>query len=151
MHSLDDPMIMREIIMDHYQNPRNHGLVDDDSYQKVNMDSSTCIDDIDVQAKFNGDVVEDVRFDGEACAICTASETTILDDVCFGPMNFGKTKEEAMHIVDNYMHMIYEKEYDPELLEEAIAFKNTHKQANRIKCATLGWTGFLKLIEGSEE
>lgn len=64
MHSLDDPMIMREIIMDHYQNPRNHGLVDDDSYQKVNMDSSTCIDDIDVQAKFNGDVVEDVRFDG---------------------------------------------------------------------------------------
>ena len=78
-------------------------------------------------------------------------ETTILDDVCFGPMNFGKTKEEATHIVDNYMHMIYEKEYDPELLEEAIAFKNTHKQANRIKCATLGWTGFLKLLEGSEE
>ena len=63
----------------------------------------------------------------------------------------GKTKEEATHIVDNYMHMIYEKEYDPELLEEAIAFKNTHKQANRIKCATLGWTGFLKLLEGSEE
>lgn len=145
MHSLDDPMIMREIIMDHYQNPRNHGLVDGDSYQKVNMDSSTCIDDIDVQAKFNGDVVEDVRFDGEACAICTAS-TSIMTELVKG-----KTKEEAMHIVDNYMHMIYEKEYDPELLEEAIAFKNTHKQANRIKCATLGWTGFLKLLEGSEE
>ncbi len=46
--------------------------------------------------------------------------------------------------------MIYEKEYDPELLEEAIVFKNTHKQANRIKCATLGWTR-LKLLEGSEE
>ena len=145
MHSLDDPMIMREIIMDHYQNPRNHRLVDDDSYQKVNMDSSTCIDDIDVQAKFNGDVVEDVRFDGEACAICTAS-TSIMTELVKG-----KTKEEAAHIVDNYMHMIYEKEYDPELLEEAIAFKNTHKQANRIKCATLGWTGFLKLLEGSEE
>ena len=89
MHSLDDPMIMREIIMDHYQNPRNHGLVDDDSYQKVNMDSSTCIDDIDVQAKFNGDVVEDVRFDGEACAICTAS-TSIMTELVKG-----KTKEEA--------------------------------------------------------
>ena len=109
------------------------------------MDSSTCIDDIDVQAKFNGDVVEDVRFNGEACAICTAS-TSIMTELVKG-----KTKEEAAHIVDNYMHMIYEKEYDPELLEEAIAFKNTHKQANRIKCATLGWTGFLKLLEGSEE
>ena len=92
MHSLDDPMIMREIIMDHYQNPRNHGLVDDDSYQKVNMDSSTCIDDIDVQAKFNGDVVEDVRFDGEACAICTAS-TSIMTELVKG-----KTKEEATEI-----------------------------------------------------
>ena len=145
MHSLDDPMIMREIIMDHYQNPRNHGLVDDDSYQKVNMDSSTCIDDIDVQAKFNGDVVEDVRFDGEACAICTAS-TSIMTELVKG-----KTKEEAAHIVDNYMHMIYEKEYDPELLDEAVIMKGVYKQPNRIKCATTGWHAMEQMIEESEE
>ena len=47
--------------------------------------------------------------------------------------------------------MIYEKDYDPDLLEEAIAFKNTYKQANRIKCATLAWNGITKLIEESEE
>ncbi len=70
-----------------------------------------------MSSKFNGDVVEDVRFDGEACAICTAS-TSIMTELVKG-----KTKEEAAHIVDNYMHMIYEKEYDPELLEKAIAFK----------------------------
>ena len=63
----------------------------------------------------------------------------------------GKTKEEAMEIVNNYMNMIYEKDYDEDLLEEAIAFKNTHKQANRIKCATLGWNGLVKLIKESEE
>ena len=145
MHSLDNPLVMREIIMDHYKNPRNHGIIDDDAYMKTNMNSATCIDNIDIEAIFNGDMIEDVRFDGEACAICTAS-TSIMTELVKG-----KTKEEAAHIVDNYMHMIYEKEYDPELLEEAIAFKNTHKQANRIKCATLGWTGFLKLLEGSEE
>lgn len=117
MHSLDDPMIMREIIMDHYQNPRNHGLVDDDSYQKVNMDSSTCIDDIDVQAKFNGDVVEDVRFDGEACAICTAS-TSIMTELVKG-----KTKEEAAHIVDNYMHMIYEKNMIQNFLKKRLRLR----------------------------
>ena len=50
----------------------------------------------------------------------------------------GKTKEEAKRIIENYMNMIYERDYDEDLLEEAIAFKNTHKQANRIKCATLG-------------
>jgi SUF system FeS assembly protein, NifU family len=145
MHSLDNPQILRQIIMDHYQNPRHRGLVQDDTYQKVNMNSETCIDNLDIQVKFDGDIIEDLRYDGEACAICTAS-TSIMSELVIG-----KTKEEAQKIIDNYMNMIYEKDYDEELLEEAIAFKNTHKQANRIKCATLGWNGLIKLMEESEE
>lgn len=50
MPSLDN-MMLRQIIMDHYENPRNRELVEDDSYKKVNMDSETCIDNIDIQAK----------------------------------------------------------------------------------------------------
>ena len=138
MHSLDNPQILREIIMDHYEHPRNRGLVDDDTYKKVNMNSDTCIDNLDIQLKMNG------NYDGEACAICTSS-TSIMSELLIG-----KTKEEALQIVDNYMNMIYEKDYDEDLLEEAIAFKNTYKQANRIKCATLGWNGFMKLLEGEE-
>ncbi len=145
MRSLDDPQLLREIIMDHYQNPRHRGLVDDDSYSKVNMNSDTCIDDLDIQVKFDGDKIADVRYDGEACAICTSS-TSIMTELVIG-----KTKKEAMEIIDNYMNMIYERDYDEDMLEEAIAFKNTHKQANRIKCATLGWNGLVKLIEESEE
>lgn len=144
MHSLDNPQILREIIMDHYEHPRNRGLVDDDTYKKVNMNSDTCIDNLDIQLKMNGNVIEDIRYDGEACAICTSS-TSIMSELLIG-----KTKEEALQIVDNYMNMIYEKDYDEDLLEEAIAFKNTYKQANRIKCATLGWNGFMKLLEGEE-
>ena len=145
MRSLDDPQLMREIIMDHYEHPRNRGLVDDQTYQKVNMNSDTCIDDLDIQVKFDGDKIADVRYDGEACAICTSS-TSIMSTLVKG-----KTKAEAKKIIENYMNMIYEKDYDEGLLEEAIAFKNTHKQANRIKCATLGWNGLIKLIEESEE
>ena len=144
MHSLDNPQILREIIMDHYEHPRNRGLVDDDTYKKVNMNSDTCINNLDIQLKMNGNVIEDIRYDGEACAICTSS-TSIMSELLIG-----KTKEEALQIVDNYMNMIYEKDYDEDLLEEAIAFKNTYKQANRIKCATLGWNGFMKLLEGEE-
>lgn len=145
MRSLDNPQILREIIMDHYEHPRHRGLKQDDSYQQVNMNSDTCIDDLDIQVKFNGDVIEDIRYDGEACAICTSS-TSIMTELVIG-----KTKKEAMEIVDNYMNMIYERDYDEDMLEEAIAFKNTYKQANRIKCATLGWNGLVKLIEESEE
>ena len=115
MPSLDN-MMLRQIIMDHYENPRNHELVEDDSYKKVNMDSETCIDNIDIQAKIENGVIDEARV-----------------------------------IIKNYMNMIFEKDYDPEILEEAIAFYNTHKQANRIKCATLGWKGITQLIDESEK
>ncbi|MEG0276811.1 MAG: SUF system NifU family Fe-S cluster assembly protein [Coprobacillus sp.] len=145
MRSLDDPQLMREIIMDHYQNPRNRGLIDDETYLKVNMNSDTCIDNLDIQVKLDGDKITDVRYDGEACAICTSS-TSIMSELVIG-----KTKQEAKEIIENYLNMIYERDYDEEMLEEAIAFKNTHKQANRIKCATLGWNGLNELIKESEE
>lgn len=140
MPSLDN-MLLRQIIMDHYENPRNHQLVDDERYVSINMDSETCIDNIDIQAYINGDKIEDIRFDGEACAICTAS-TSIMSELLIG-----KTKEEAKHIIENFNNMIYERDYDPDVIEDAIAFVNTHKQANRIKCATLGWMGIEKLLE----
>ena len=145
MRSLDNPLILREIIMDHYENPRNHGIKDDPAYIKTNMNSETCIDNIDVEAKFNGDVSDDVRFDGEACAISTAS-TSIMTELVKG-----KTTEEARDLMKNYMNMIFEKDYDEDKLEEAIAFKNTHKQANRIKCATIGWNALEKLLEEHEK
>ena len=145
MLSLDDPMILREIIMDHYENPRNRGLVHDDSYKQINMNSSTCIYNLDIQVKVDDDKIEDIRYDGEACAICTAS-TSIMTELLIG-----KTKEEAQEIIDNYMNMIYEKDYDPDILEEAIAFKNTHKQANRIKCATLGWNGVISILKEGDQ
>ena len=140
MPSLDN-MMMRQIIMDHYESPRNHGLVDDDNYKSVNMDSETCIDNIDIQALIEDNVIKDIRFDGEACAICTAS-TSIMSELLIG-----KTIDEANKIIENYQNMIYEKDYDPEIIEEAIVFMNTQKQANRIKCATLGWTGIKKILD----
>ena len=143
MPSLDDA-ILKEIIMDHYKYPRNHQLTDDPRYKSCNMDSSTCIDNINVQALIENDVIKDIRFDGEACAICTSS-TSIMTDLLSG-----KSIDEAKEIIENYFNMIYEKDYDEDLLEDAIAFKNTHKQANRIKCATLGWTGISNLIKESE-
>ncbi len=145
MPSLDNTLL-RQIIMDHYENPRNHELVkDDDTYKMVNMDSETCIDNIDVQAKIIDGVIKDIRFDGEACAICTAS-TSIMSELLID-----KTIEEAKEIILHYNNMIFEKEYDEDLLEEAIAFMNTYKQANRIKCATLGWSAIEKLIDDSQE
>ncbi|MDD3027864.1 MAG: SUF system NifU family Fe-S cluster assembly protein [Erysipelotrichaceae bacterium] len=140
MPSFNEEELFKAIILDHYKDPRHHQLVDDSGYKRINMDSTTCIDNIDIQLLMDGDIIKDIRFDGESCAISTAS-TSIMTELLIG-----KTREEANEIIKNFNNMIFEKDYDPEILEEAIAFKNTHKQASRIKCATIGWNGIDKLL-----
>jgi nitrogen fixation NifU-like protein len=141
MLSLNDPMIKREIIMDHYENPRNKGLVDDPRYIKVNMNSESCIDDIDIQILVEGNIIKDFRFDGVGCTIATSS-TSILSELVID-----QSIEHAYEIIKNYNDMIKELSYDEELLQEAVVFKDVSKQANRIKCATIGYNGLLELLE----
>ena len=141
MLSLNDPMIKREIIMDHYENPRNKGLVDDPRYLKVNMNSESCIDDIDIQILVENNIIKDFRFDGVGCTIATSS-TSILSELVID-----KSIEHAYEIIKNYNDMIKELSYDEELLQEAVVFKDVSKQANRIKCATIGFNGLLELLE----
>ena len=140
-----DPQYLREIIMDNYQYPHNKELTKEEGYRSRHMASDSCIDDITVQAKFDNGKVKDVRFDGEACTISTAS-TSILTQLMED-----KTSEEAKEIIDNYFNMIDQKDYDEDLLEEAVAFQNVGLQANRINCATIGWRAMKEMIAEEEE
>ncbi len=141
---MKDPMVLREIIMDHYEYPRNHALKNDGKYKKIHMASDSCVDDIHVQALIEDGIVKDVTFDGVACTISTAS-TSIMTELVKG-----HTVKEAREIMDNYFAMVDQREYDEDLLEEAIAFNTVGKQANRIKCATIGWNGLKQLLDESE-
>ena len=108
------------------------------------MASDSCIDDITVQSDIEDGKIRDIRFDGVACTISTASTSMMTD------LLKGKTVEEAKKIIDNYMAMVDGKEYDPDMLDEAVAMKNVYKQANRIKCATIGWKAIREMIDESE-
>lgn len=144
MPFLNDPMLLREIIMDHYQNPRNKEEINDQRYKTIRMDSASCIDDIYIQVLIEDDIVKDCKFHGVGCAISTAS-TSIMTELVTG-----KSVKEAENIMQNYQNMILEKPYDPEVLGEAIAFMNTSKQASRINCATIGWRGLEEIFDEEE-
>lgn len=128
--SLNQEM-MRQIILDHYQNPI-HKKTPKKGYVSVHRKSENCIDDINVYLKLEKGIVKDALWDGTACAISTAS----TDIMC--ELLINKNKKEALHIIDEYLKMIHEEKFDEEVLGEAIAFINTAKQAARIKCATIG-------------
>jgi nitrogen fixation protein NifU and related proteins len=140
---LHDPLILRQIIMDHYEYPHNHQLSEDPHYGSVHMASESCIDDITVQALIKDGKIDDVRFDGVACTISTAS-TSIMSELLIG-----KTLAEAQEVITQYNAMINMESYDENVLEEAVAFHNVGRQANRIKCATIGWKAIVQLIDES--
>lgn len=138
------PQMMREIIMDHYSNPRHKGVPEGEGYEKVHTDSVNCIDDFDVYVKIEDGKVVDARWEGVACTISTASTDILCDRV------IGMSPEECFGLVANFLAMIEEKPHDEDVLDEALAFKNTGKQAARIHCATMGWTALEELLKGKK-
>ena len=106
------------------------------------MNNTSCIDEVNVQVKINNEgIVEDVRFDGEACAMCTSSASIMVETL------IGKNIEEVKKILINYNNMIDEKEYDSKILEQAIVYDDVYKQPNRKKCVLLPWWGIEKALE----
>lgn len=136
-----DNNLKRTIILEHYQNPKNKGLIEDDSYSFVNMNNESCIDEINLMVKFKNDKISDIRFDGEACAICTSATSVMISTL------IGKTKEQALEILKNYEYMIDEKEYNESILEEANVYSDIAKQPNRKKCALLSWWGMKRVLK----
>jgi len=135
-----DKDIKRSIILDNYQNPNNKRVSGTD-YIKINTRNVSCIDNLDIYLKIENDIIKDVSFEGEACVI-SISSTNILSNLLIG-----KTKEEGIYLIDNYLKMINEEEYDKEVLKELLVFGDTSKQPSRIKCATLSANGIKKFLE----
>ena len=139
-----DSNLRREIILDNYQDPMNRGLIEDESYLKVNTNSESCIDNLDFMMKIEDGIVKDIRFDGEACAISTSASSIMIRSL------IGKKKEEVEVILDNYRKMINEEEYDSEVLGELNVYDEICKQPNRKNCALLPSVAIREMLEEKE-
>ena len=135
-----DPTLKREIILENYENPTNRGLVDDESYIKINTNNESCIDNLDIMYKIDNGKIVDIRFDGEACAISTSATSIMINSL------IGKTKEEALAILNNYEKMIDNEEYNEEVVGELNVYSDISKQPNRRKCALLPFESLRKII-----
>lgn len=135
-----DNNLKRSIILEHYQHPHNRGLIEDDTYLKTNMNNESCIDELNIMIKIKDNIVEDIKFDGEACALCISSASIMTDTL------IGKTRKEVEEILTNILKMAKEKEYDKEIVEEAVVFDDISKSPNREKCVLLSWWGIEKLL-----
>lgn len=133
--------LKKEIILDNYKYPFNKDGNDSLGYEKINSKSVSCIDDIDLYIDIKENIIKDIRFNGEACAISTASTSIMLKSI------IGKSIKDAINYIDNFMNMVNELNYDEKLLGEAEAFNEVYKQANRKTCVTLPYIGIKNILD----
>ena len=119
MSELDS--LYREVILDHYKNPRGHGVIDSADAEAEGQ-NPLCVDEVSIAVAFDGDTIADVKFQGRGCAISQAATSMLMD------MVKGRSAEEVASMSRD------------ELLEEV----GIPLTPVRLKCALLG-LGVLKL------
>ncbi len=124
-----------ELIMEHSMNSYNKKKLDRCDYCELGHNPN-CGDEIEIEVKLNGNVIEDMAFTGHGCAISQASTSIMIDTLK------GKTVEEAKEIIETFIGMIKREttsEEELQKLEDAIAFRNISNMPARVKCALLAW------------
>ena len=127
--------VYNELIMEHSMNSYNKKKLEKPDFCKIGHNPN-CGDEITLELKLNGNIIEDMAFSGHGCAISLSSTSIMIDTLK------GKSIEEAKEIIKTFIEMIKREEKDEkklEILEDAIAFKNVSNMPARVKCALLAW------------
>ncbi|MBC2115429.1 Fe-S cluster assembly sulfur transfer protein SufU [Listeria booriae] len=139
--------LYRQVIMDHYKNPRNNGTLDDESVT-IDLNNPTCGDEIHLHLKMEDQIITDAKFTGSGCSISMASASMMTGSI------IGKSEKEALKMSRDFSEMVQGHEHD--IVDEngdVEALAGVAKFPARIKCATLSWKAMERAIfefEGSK-
>ena len=127
--------VYNELIMEHSMNSYNKKKLENADYCEIGHNPN-CGDEITLELKVNGDVIEDMAFSGHGCAISQASTSIMIDTLK------GKTIKEAKEIIKIFIEMIKREttsEEELKKIEYAIAIRNVSNMPARVKSALLAW------------
>lgn len=135
--------LYRQVIMDHYKNPRNRGQLDSNKKLTIDMNNPTCGDRIQLQFQVEDGKISDARFTGEGCSISMSSASMMTEAVK------GLEVDQALKMSKLFSDMMQGKDIDPENLElgDIEALQGVSKFPARIKCATLAWKAMEKGLD----
>ena len=142
---MDD--IYNELIMEHSMNSYNKKKLENADYEEKGHNPN-CGDEITLELKLDGDIIEDMAFSGHGCAISQASTSIMIDTLK------GKKIEAAREIIKSFIAMIKREESDEEnliVLEDAIAFQNVANMPARVKCALLAWHTIENILDKKKD
>jgi nitrogen fixation NifU-like protein len=132
MSSADLRDLYQQVIMDHNKKPRNFREMSDANHL-AHGNNPLCGDALVVYVKLNGDVIEDVSFQGSGCAISVASASLMTEALK------GKTVAEAQTIYDLVHTQMTGGDVEPASLGKLEVLAGVKEFPARVKCATLSW------------
>lgn len=123
--------LYKEVILDHYQDPRNRGQMPDATIANRGH-NPLCGDDLMLYLKLDGDTVEAASFEGRGCSISQASASMLTESV------EGLSLAEAEHLAEQVRGLMKGQEPDEDL-GDIEALSGVRHYPVRVKCATLAW------------
>jgi nitrogen fixation NifU-like protein len=134
--------LYRDVILDHNRKPRNFGPLEaaDASAEGFNP---LCGDRLTLRLNLAGDTIRDIRFEGQGCAISTASASLMTEAVK------GKTRGEALALFERVHKLLTDDEAGAEGLGKLAALSGVREYPARVKCASLCWHTLASALEAS--
>jgi nitrogen fixation protein NifU and related proteins len=137
--------LFQQLILEHYRQPRNKGeLADPDA--EIHMNNPTCGDEVRLQLRLAGDVIEDAKFVGDGCFISQASISMMTQLVK------GKSAADARALAERFTRMMHgdtEAARDRQL-GDLRSLAGVAKFPVRVKCALLGWNALEEVLPKPE-
>ena len=124
--------LYQEVILDHNKDPRNFGVLDPCTHHAEGF-NPLCGDHLTITMNMEGEVIRDVRFHGDGCAISKATASLLTGEIK------GKTQEEAERIIDAAQEAVTSSvtsDLSP-LLGKLSVIAGVREFPARVKCATL--------------
>ena len=128
--------LYQSVILDHSRKPRNFGELHGDGCVHVHGDNPSCGDESDVYLKLIGGKIEDIKFNGQGCAISQASASMMTQKIK------GKASAEATQMATVFRGIVTGKDRQlakEEELGELILLEGVQHFPQRVKCAMLSW------------
>jgi nitrogen fixation protein NifU and related proteins len=135
--------LYKEVILDHYKNPRNKRPLPDGELS-CKKNNPLCGDEITVHAHLSDGRVAEITFEGSGCSISQASASMLTEAVT------GRRVEEAEELVGRFRGMMEGKvEPDEDAFGDLMALRGVVKYPVRIKCAVLAWDVLQEALAGT--
>ena len=136
--------LYRDVILDHNRRPRNFGALEapDASVEGFNP---MCGDHLTLRLRLNQDTISDIRFEGQGCAISTASASLMTEAVK------GKNRDEALKLFDRIHQLLTDDAAPPaEELGKLAALSGVREYPARVKCASLCWHTLASALKSTD-